>query len=175
MLLSCAKKWLNVSISLVFTNVDCVKFREADKRFFPKISAYWSKSHKHNLSKADTCVKRTKILVQPVIQRTDKSNKSSFGLEPKLNYQTRKTPNKMPKRAWIFQTRAGHALLKINFPQPNHMSIWNLELLELDLFIFMASMCFLLLINQSVFTFLSLKDLLLKSNYALPYFMCCPF
>ena len=121
MLLSCAKKWLNVSISLVFTNVDCVKFREADKRFFPKISAYWSKSHKHNLSKADTCVKRTKILVQPVIQRTDKSNKSSFGLEPKLNYQTRKTPNKMPKRAWIFHTRTGHALLRINFPRPKLM------------------------------------------------------
>ena len=37
-----------------------------DKRFGPKISVYWSKSHKHNLSKADTCLKRTKILVPKV-------------------------------------------------------------------------------------------------------------
>ena len=36
---------------------------KADKRFCPKISVYWSKSHKPNLSKADTCLKRTKILV----------------------------------------------------------------------------------------------------------------
>ena len=40
-----------------------------------------SKSHKHNLSKADTCLKRTKTLIQLVIQRTDESNKTPFGLE----------------------------------------------------------------------------------------------
>ena len=37
-----------------------------DKRFCPKILTYWPNSHKHNLSKADTCLKRTKILVPNV-------------------------------------------------------------------------------------------------------------
>ena len=39
---------------------------KVDKKFCPKISVYWSKSHKTNLSKADTCLKWTKIFAQNV-------------------------------------------------------------------------------------------------------------
>ena len=34
--------------------------------FRPKISVYWWRFHKHNLSKADICLERTKILVPKV-------------------------------------------------------------------------------------------------------------
>ena len=40
--------------------------RKADISFCPKIPVYWSKCHKYNLSIADTCLKRTKILVPKV-------------------------------------------------------------------------------------------------------------
>ena len=43
----------------------------ADKRFWPKISLYWSKSHKHDLCKADTCTKRTKM-VAPKVSALDR-------------------------------------------------------------------------------------------------------
>ena len=39
---------------------------KADKIFFPKVSVYWSKSHKHKLSKVDTYLKQTKILIPKV-------------------------------------------------------------------------------------------------------------
>ena len=40
----------------------CLKTKVV-KRVCPKISGYWSKFHKPNLPKVDTCLKRTKILV----------------------------------------------------------------------------------------------------------------
>ena len=42
------------------------------KKSCPKISVYFSKSHKANLSQADTCLKRTKVFVSryPPHQRT---------------------------------------------------------------------------------------------------------
>ena len=39
---------------------------KADERFCTNLSVYWWKSHKPNLPKADTYLKRTKILVQKV-------------------------------------------------------------------------------------------------------------
>ena len=41
----------------------------SDKKFGPKISFYQSKFHKYNLSKADTCLKLTKILVPKILVR----------------------------------------------------------------------------------------------------------
>ena len=57
-----------VSYCLSTYNKTCLKrtSSKADKTFCPKISVYWSKSHKHNLSKAETYLKRTKILVPKV-------------------------------------------------------------------------------------------------------------
>ena len=39
---------------------------QSGHKILPKISVYWSKSHKHNLSKADTCLKRINIFVPKV-------------------------------------------------------------------------------------------------------------
>ena len=41
------------------------------KYFVPKILVHWSKCHKHNLSKADTCLKWTNILV-PMVSALDR-------------------------------------------------------------------------------------------------------
>ena len=39
---------------------------QSGQKICPKISVYWSKSNRHNLSKVDTCLKRTKIMVPKV-------------------------------------------------------------------------------------------------------------
>ena len=78
-----------VVTALSVYNKTCLKRTccKADKIFCPKISVYWSKSHKHNLSKADTSLKRTKILV-PKVSALDKFHCTSNLLQKykKIHY-----------------------------------------------------------------------------------------
>ena len=86
----------------------------AGKRFCPQISVYWSKSHKHNLSKVDTCLKRTKILFPKVsaldsfhcvVQEVNENYRLTFNCVCKYYLVTKRKVSRLSPISYIPKSR----------------------------------------------------------------------